>query len=388
MVKTQDSIVLRNPAQKIKKVLNIQVQDGIISLGKRGAGKTTLVEFLIESLSPDFHFAILDVVGNLAKYKDFPNVKYFLINPHNQKEVNDAIVDALAEGGLMLVLDEADRYSLRDKSVLSDAINIGRNYLVGYIATARRTANIDKDFLSNADWAFLFKHTLPQDIDVLIEWFSVAEDDFKQLQRFEFILFHGDEPVFKGRIPYEGEGTETKGGQPPIVEKIRGKEPETKEKPPEEPEQPPEEDVAEPLEPEQQNIEEKLQKRTEEAVQQVAQQVSALGLEKLGEIEGVEIFETSEGYVLSCKIDQWFKGLPIDANLDEAKDEILRHLGKTHESQHKQENVWVCDKCGKGTMQRASDLDEPFSPDTFGGEGIWEAYKCNNCGYVYKEPID
>ena len=74
-------------------------------------------------------------------------------------------------------------------SLFCSIINLGRNYGIGYIASARRTANIPKDFISNANYSFIFRHNLPQDLNVLREWFSENEEIFKQLGLYEFALF-------------------------------------------------------------------------------------------------------------------------------------------------------------------------------------------------------
>ena len=50
------------------------------------------------------------------------------------------------------------------------------------------------------------------------------------------------------------------------------------------------------------------------------------------------------------------------------------------------EHTFACDECGS-PMNRAPRLDKPFDKDTFGGEGVWEGYRCKN-GHVYHEPID
>ena len=95
------------------------------------------------------------------------------------------------EGNQLVVLDESDMYdySLLKKDLFYSIINLGRNYGIGYIASARRTANIPKDFISNANYSFIFQHNLPQDLNILREWFSEDDNIFKNLEKYEFAVF-------------------------------------------------------------------------------------------------------------------------------------------------------------------------------------------------------
>lgn len=48
--------------------------------------------------------------------------------------------------------------------------------------------------------------------------------------------------------------------------------------------------------------------------------------------------------------------------------------------------TYSCHECG-APMNRREDLDEPFPPDLFGGEGVFEVDECKN-GHRIVEPMD
>ena len=174
--------------------LSIKQSDGVVVLGKRGSGKTVMVRFLINHM-PNYRFIILDVVGNLGIYKDARNCTYHLVNPHDKKKIDEICKEAIKTGNCMVVLDEADRLEYTDN--LSDMLNIGRNYGVGYIATARRTANIHKDYLANQTHAFIFKHTYPRDVKVIAEWLDVDDKTLRYLADHKTLYFHDDELIMQ-----------------------------------------------------------------------------------------------------------------------------------------------------------------------------------------------
>jgi len=189
----------------------IRCIDGVYIDGKRDSGKTVLTRHLIRTLP--YKFWVLDVIGNLEEFKDrkaYPNVEYYLVNPHDASQVEPIFQKILAEGrrmtdyqkknGLpiqcgMLVMDEADRYDYftNVKSDLSDIVNLARNYGIGYIATARRTAAVAKDILANADWLLIFRNVFKRDQKILAEWIDVEPITLRDLDEHEFlIIYHGE----------------------------------------------------------------------------------------------------------------------------------------------------------------------------------------------------
>ncbi len=176
--------------------INIMQSEGIVVLGKRGSGKTTLIRFLVRELSKKkFRFIVVDVVGNLGQFKDMPNVEYHLVNPHDKNAIDTICNKAMKLHNCMVILDEADRLEYTD--ALSDMVNIGRNYGVGYLATARRTANINNDILANQKHAFIFKHTYPRDVKVLTEWLDLDERNFRHLEQHKTLYFLDDDLIMQ-----------------------------------------------------------------------------------------------------------------------------------------------------------------------------------------------
>ncbi len=180
--------------------LEIKQDEGVIVLAKRGSGKTFFIKFLINSLSPEYRFVILDVTGEYKEFAKEKNVEYHLVNPRKEgaeMEI-DAILDKVrAQANCVVVLDEADRYEYGTirKTKMSDLVNIGRHwgkdspYGAGYISSARRTANIPKDFLVNYTHAFIFAHEYPNDIKVLEQWFGKEENYWKTIPEHTMAYF-------------------------------------------------------------------------------------------------------------------------------------------------------------------------------------------------------
>lgn len=197
--------------------LRIPVDAGACVLGRRGSGKTELVKFLAQELP--YNLGILDVVGNLKPLKDLGKpmfgfesriglgggyrlVDYRLIDPQDEDAISKAVNDWMNRGHVLALFDEADRYSYfaASKTPLSHFINLARNYGCGYIATARRTANISPDFLANATYLFVFRHIHPRDLQVLGEWLEVDVQVIRRLSDHEFIVFENGVPLFRAKL--------------------------------------------------------------------------------------------------------------------------------------------------------------------------------------------
>lgn len=187
--------------QKEKPKLEVDVNQKITILGKTGSGKTNLIKVLITDILPDYKFVVLDAIGNLTDYQSQPNVDYHQTNPSDEADVDQIIYSALEKGDCMVVIDEVDRYNSKKGTMLNELVNVGRNYGVGGIFAARRTASIDKDILANSKFIFTFQHILPQDLDVLMDWFAQPEDTFRDLQEFEAILFKDGDQIWSGKVP-------------------------------------------------------------------------------------------------------------------------------------------------------------------------------------------
>lgn len=216
--------------QKEKPKLEVDTDQKITVLGKTGSGKTNLIKVLMADILPDYNFVLLDSIGNFAEFEGKPNIEYHQVNPADEEEIDKIIYSALERGDCMVVIDEVDRYNSKKGTMLNELVNLGRNYGVGGIFAARRTADVDKDILANSPYIFVFQHILPQDLSVLIDWFAQPEDVFRDLQEFEAILFKDGEQIWVGKVPEMPTTKPTVKPQPP--KKPKGKEPPEKGKEP------------------------------------------------------------------------------------------------------------------------------------------------------------
>ena len=186
--------------------IELQIDKGIAVLGKRGSGKTELVKWLVRMFaSRGYRLIVLDVIGNLKSVKDeYPKqVEYVDINPKDFEAVEGIFKSLLDKGKekkrlpLMVVMDEADRYSygMITKTYLSDYINKGRNYGMGYLAVTRRLADFHKDFPTQADFAFVFALKGAREQDSLENWFGLTEEQtaaISELPLHHFAVWGGD----------------------------------------------------------------------------------------------------------------------------------------------------------------------------------------------------
>jgi AAA+ ATPase superfamily predicted ATPase len=177
--------------------MNLQIRndDIIVILGKRRSGKSNLICWLVQTLP--FQFVILDVVGNLSFLRKDKKVEYHLIEPTDEATISQILQTS---AGKMLVLDEADLWSWKRDSIQNRLLQIGRNFGIGFIVSARRPANIKKDLLSNCDIAFVFRFHEPRDVEYLNSWLS-SETNYDIKEQFTFQVFFQGELLGQYRAP-------------------------------------------------------------------------------------------------------------------------------------------------------------------------------------------
>lgn len=176
--------------------MNIECSNAVVILGKRDSGKTFLIKTLMHLLP--YRFTVIDITGDFKGFQFKGD--YWLVDINDRLIVENHLLDVWSEPNQMLVIDEADRFPYH-KTTLSKIINLGRHQNIGYIASARRTANIHKDILSNADYAFIFRHVLPSDLSYLNRWFpNTSEKEIRSLQDYEFLVMQKGSPTLKAKV--------------------------------------------------------------------------------------------------------------------------------------------------------------------------------------------
>jgi predicted AAA+ superfamily ATPase len=175
-------------------LIRLERTDTVVILGKRGIGKTTLARALIMQ-NPGLRYLIVDVIGN---YEDFKSKYEVLrISPVERSKFDMALIRAM-DRGMFAVLDEVDRFQY--DHILSYYVNIGRNYGSGWIAIARRPANLSKDSITNANYTFIAKTTQKRDVEFIRASYDIDADDLAALGEHEFYLFHHDDLIKKVKV--------------------------------------------------------------------------------------------------------------------------------------------------------------------------------------------
>ena len=179
--------------------MKIKISDSIIVIAKKGAGKTTLIRYLIEELRKSYHITVWDVLGNFTDFQHKKNVEYHLVNPNNTKEIEALATDTFNRGNTLLVIDEFDvfPYNTLKKNSLYNLFNLGRNRGIGFLLSARRTANISKDIIANATHVFIGSTGYLPDIERLQTYYTFDMKDYHSLKQYQFLYIYDGQAVLK-----------------------------------------------------------------------------------------------------------------------------------------------------------------------------------------------
>lgn len=172
--------------------MKIKISDSILVIARKGAGKTTLIRWMIEELRKSYHITIWDVLGNFTDFRGKKNISYFLINPNDTKQIETLAIEVFNRGRTLLVVDEWDvfNYNTLKKSALYNLFNLGRNRGIGFLLSCRRSANISKDMIANADHVFIGNTGYLPDIERLQTYYDFKMSDYHSLKPYQFLYIY------------------------------------------------------------------------------------------------------------------------------------------------------------------------------------------------------
>lgn len=177
-----------------------------VVLGKRGEGKSNLVQWLLEQVP---NALVIDVCREHEA--DFVN-RYLPENRNGEKARAEA-------GGLvertvtnndrdrrpdLLVMEEASRYcpnSGGTHDAIMETIDLGRHLGTGTLAVARRPAKIDTSIMELADSVITFYVDGKNDVRALNAFKDGVGDAAKELDPYHFLRVEGRQVTRHAPVP-------------------------------------------------------------------------------------------------------------------------------------------------------------------------------------------
>lgn len=169
-------------------------------LGKRGYGKTTFANAIIEQVKGKKPIIIFDVLGEyegdyiFTNHDDFVNFgidngikNKIYVTRFDSDDDNIDLFNTLANlNGLYIVIEESDMFCKPSfiEPDFASIIKYGRHNNLNYLAISRRAAEIHKHVIAQSHYAVSFRQSLPLDVDTLVK-FGFSEE-IKTLQVFEY----------------------------------------------------------------------------------------------------------------------------------------------------------------------------------------------------------
>ena len=159
----------------------------VLILGRKGEGKTTLLKMLLlERVSLGRDIVVIDPLQQFPR--EFSEVTYFTSD--DDKENLEVLGRLYNRGSVDIFIDELDLLTTAQdsqKSITRKLFRYARNKDINLYSTAKRTSNINKDSLSNADILCIFKTTEGNDLKRLREVYEIDPEELKRLNKFEYI---------------------------------------------------------------------------------------------------------------------------------------------------------------------------------------------------------
>ncbi len=186
-------MVLQNPQQPQQPQIKFKRTDRIAVMGTAEQGKTTLAKFLL-SLIPIDQRAVYDFVGDMSVYKGKCSL-YHRVMTGEPKEAEDFMRLVYKHRGLHTGFDEADNYFTSENKFLRQYITTVRNPEGGdggFTAVFKRPMAVRPESRSNFSKLFMFKDTLPDNIEYLEKWTGLGSGSLEKLRELnvgEFYCF-------------------------------------------------------------------------------------------------------------------------------------------------------------------------------------------------------
>ena len=152
-------------------------------MGRKMSGKSYLTKFFLKSMPKD-KIHILDT------NKIFKNYGKRYNTPINYKGL-DLFTDEVSKvkGNKMVVFDDLDAYAPQySERFLSFNIN-ARNNGIGVIWNTKRPKRLGTVLIENADYLFLGRGLLNDDIEFLNDSFKIDTKMYDSLGDYEFLMF-------------------------------------------------------------------------------------------------------------------------------------------------------------------------------------------------------
>lgn len=163
----------------------------ILITGKRGTGKTTLLKYLMYTISDRFDIAV-GIGGSHASVEMLESfIPKALIYTTPDAEIVERMVEKakiLTEHGkrreILLILDDCTfRKDLFKKPVFREIFMNGRNFGLTFVISAQYIMDLHTDLRSQIDYVFTFREQIRANRKRLHEYFYGMVDDFHDFER-------------------------------------------------------------------------------------------------------------------------------------------------------------------------------------------------------------
>jgi DNA helicase HerA-like ATPase len=166
--------------------------------GLQGSGKTELSKVLAKSIRAHFVYDVHHEYNGFNRYL----VEYKRVDARNKNDLGIAelnnVVDriVLASGQIRLfVLDEANRFCPNHYPLPASILVLNddnRHDRIGFIAIARRPAQLNTDLTELAHYLFIFNLAGRNDYNFLEDTAIGLGDAVRKLKPFHFVIVHPD----------------------------------------------------------------------------------------------------------------------------------------------------------------------------------------------------